>query len=548
MNLNLHQLRKAGLVFAWFAALFFFKNAGWIPAIMAQLAGTAVWAGVLAARKFGRDRVSLPGRGLAVAGGCLVFVASLIGLLVLAGLFFRQSDPGWQHQDREQKVRRLIAERPLDDHPAADFTSNLPIIVLRTGRREIRKEHLTVAAAQFIDVAEDGRAALNGKPAHEGLVTLRRRGHSSLDLPKASFTLHTVDERTNQVKVALLGLPKEEDWVLYAPFEDKSLIRDVLAYQLAAKMGHYAPRTRYVELFLRGDGGQVSMRDYAGVYVLIEKIKRGPERVNIAKLEPQHNAAPEITGGYIVKRDHGDNNDRRFHTQHGGGPYFFVSPNGRSVTSAQKNWLAGYFSAFEAALQGEDFDDPKTGYAAYLDVDSFIDAHWLIETGKNVDGFRYSAFLTKDRGGKIKTEPPWDWNRSFGNANYYGGWRTEGWYWTRLRPNEISWYRRLQEDPKFAERCAARWRELRRDVLDPQKINALIDAHAARLAEAQERNFKRWPVLGVAVTCNHFVGNTYEEEVNWLKNWIKGRIAWIDKQFAEQPVLRPIRSGGESGR
>ena len=149
-----------------------------------------------------------------------------------------------------------------------------------------------------------------------------------------------------------------------------------------------------------------------------------------------------------------------------------------------------------------------------------------------MDGFRYSSYLTKDRNAKLKPGPAWDWNRSFGNANYYGGWQTQGWYWRVLRPNEISWYGRLREDPAFEQRCRARWRELRKDILNPAQLSAAIDQLATQLQEAQRRNFQRWPILGQQVTCNHYVGDTYEEEVAWLKNWIQRRIAWIDKQVA----------------
>ncbi|HEV8543391.1 MAG TPA: CotH kinase family protein, partial [Verrucomicrobiae bacterium] len=190
-----------------------------------------------------------------------------------------------------------------------------------------------------------------------------------------------------------------------------------------------------------------------------------------------------------------------------------------------------YFNAFESALYGSDFADPKTGYAAYLDVDAFIDAHWLVEMSKNVDGFRYSAFLFKDRNGKINAGPPWDWNRSFGNANYYGGGQTHGWYWSRLRPNEISWYQRLREDPEFARHSAARWKELRKDIFEPKNISALIDQYAGQLHEAQQRNFERWPIIGEQITCNFYVGHSYEDEVRWLKKWITDRINWIDRQM-----------------
>lgn len=412
--------------------------------------------------------------------------------------------------------------------PANNFTSNLPIVVLDVKGQSAFRRDVTVVRARVYD-AEKGRASLAAQPSYDGLGTIHRRGYTTQHLPKASYTFHTVDSETNDVKVPLLGLPAEADWVLYAPYEDKTLMRDVLAYELFNRMGRYAPRTRFVELFISRSNRTLSMREYAGVYVLIEKIKRGRDRVNVAKLDEKDQAEPEITGGYIIKRDHSEGGDTRFRTRRGG-PYSYVYPKPARITPEQKRWIRTYFNAFESALYGNDFADPKTGYAAYLDVNSFIDAHWLIEMSKNVDGFRYSAFLTKDRGGKLKPEPPWDWNRAFGNANYYGGGQPRGWYWGNLRQNEISWYTRLREDPVFNRRCSARWHELRKDVFDPKKINQRVDELAAQLAEAQQRNFKRWPVLGEQVTCNAYVGDSFQDEVRWLKKWIERRVAWIDSQ------------------
>jgi len=418
------------------------------------------------------------------------------------------------------------------DEEATGFTSNLPIIVLHANGRYISKEQDRLIRAEFHDL-ENGRASLKTTNAFEGWISIHLRGSTTARLPKQSFTFHTMSDKTNQTKVSFFGFPKEEDWILYAPFEDKTMIRDVLAYELTRKMGRYAPRSKYVEVFITNSKDKVSKRDYAGVYVLMEKIKRGSERVNIAKLTPEQSSEPDISGGYIIKRDHDDRNESRFHTSRGG-PYFYVYPNPKEITPAQRTWLKNYFTRFENALYGEDFTNTQNGYAAYLDVDAFIDAHWLVELSKNVDGFRYSAFITKDRGGKLKVGPPWDWNRSFGNANYYGGGKVEGWYSSNLRPREISWYHRLREDPAFMQRCSSRWVELRKDVLETKKVHAMIDEIAGQLQEAQRRNFERWPILGEHVTCNYYVGDTYEEEVRWMKKWIQGRLAWIDRQVAAQ--------------
>ncbi len=530
------------LTAAWFA----FRRSDGPVALAIPLGIAAVFTGAVAIWVVARRAPALKGTGLGVISILIGLGSAAISFLTLANHFVQPFNPDWQRQAGAERLERAMSVHQFPRGSADAFTSNLPIIVLSTEGESIRRRGETRVRAQFFD-ATDHRATLGAKPDFEGRATLHLRGHTTMLLPKKSFTLHTIDAQSHQTKVALLGLPKEEDWVLYAPFEDKTLMRDVLAFELTRRMGHYAPRTRFVELFLRESRGDVSLSDYAGVYVLIEKIKRGKERVDIAKLQPDDRAEPAITGGYIVKRDHADDEGDRFSTDHGG-PFFFVSPNEEKITAPQKAWLRGYFEEFEEALYGPDFSDPQKGYAAYLDVDAFIDAHWLIEAGRNVDGFRYSAYLMKDRGGKIQPGPPWDWNRAFGNANYYEGWQTEGWYWPRLRPSEISWYRRLRQDPAFVRRAAARWTQLRQDALDPKNILALVDTMASQLNEAQDRNFKRWPVLGEQVTCNFYVGHSYEDEVRWLKNWIVQRIAWIDSQAARSQPADDPPSGSRRGR
>ena len=493
----------------------------------------AAGTGALALWSIHRARGGLRGRGVAVAGIGLAGLVCRFSLLALMSLLWHEittDQPGWTRTGQQ-----FVPNHPLPDKPAAKFSSNLPMVVLDTGGQELERERKTFVRATVLDL-ENGRASLYSRTNYDGFALLHLHGATTLRLPKRSFRLEAVDGKTNEVKVSLLGLPEDGDWILYAPFEDKTMMRDVLAYELAGRMGRYAPRTRYVELFVRGSGRPLSMQDYAGVYVLVEKIKRGKERVNIAKMDPDSRSEPEITGGYIFKRDHVERGDARFYTSRGG-PYFYVYPKARNITREQMTWLEQYLRAFESALYGEGFADPDHGYAAYLDVDSFIDAHWLIEASRNVDGFRYSAFLTKDRGGKLKPEPPWDWNRSFGNANYYGGWQVQGWHWPCLRSTELSWFQRLRQDPEFVRLCTRRWVELRRDVFDPQRISARVDELAAQLEEAQQRNYQRWPILDRQITCNYYVGGSYAEEVAWFKRWMVGRIAWIDSQLSGAAAL-----------
>ncbi len=421
-----------------------------------------------------------------------------------------------------------------------DFSSNLPILLITSQGRasENRKTPLVVRIME----PGNGRASLAGEAQLESRGDYNIRGYSSPRYSKKSYTLRLRDEFGDKLKSGVAGLPKDSDWVLYAPYPDKSLIRDAVAYELSRQMGHYAPRTRFVELFVNQGGGTISRRDYVGVYVLVEKIKRGKNRVNITELGPGENTEPQVTGGYIFKRDHSNNESPAFTSR--GGEYFFVEPDPDDITPAQSEWLQRHFQEAERSIYGKSFLDPKRGYRRYIDVPSFLDFHWLVEMSKNIDGLRYSVFFSKDRGGKIKLEPAWDWNLSFGIPNYLDGDSPSGWYTEQLRDSEISWFRRLVQDPEFNQQQIDRWWELRRTVFQPESILKRIDQMASELREAQARNFRRWPILGQYVHPNAYAGATYEDEIDYMKSWIRKRIAWIDSEIGQPPALTPRNDAG----
>lgn len=436
------------------------------------------------------------------------------------------------------------------DEDLRGFSSNLPLVVIDLFNQPISYMDYAPASVRFIDVSGK-RSSLLGPADFDGRTDLKRRGFTSLRFPKMSLTLKTRNDDGDKVKSSIFGMPSDSDWVLYAPYVDKTMMRDVLGYELSNQMGRYAPRTRFVEVFVHRSSGNLRYNDYQGVYVLAEKIKRGKDRVNITKLQTNDNAEPNITGGYIIKRDHGamNRNGRGggysprpsqdgvgFITQRGL-HLFYVEPDEEELTDAQKKWVTRYFADFERALYSGNFASLTEGYAKYLDVDAFIDHFWLVELTKNVDAFRYSAFLHMPRGGKITLGPAWDWNLSFGNADYYDGNETSGWYYENLRDTEISWIYRLRQDPDYMQRSIDRWAELRRDVFATDKVLARVDAIRAQLQESQERNFRRWPVLGREIKPNYYVGPTFDAEVNWMKLWIKDRLAWIDRQYPPVPRL-----------
>lgn len=513
----------------------------------------------------------------------------------------------------------------------ATFTSNLPLIIVNSFGANLTHDQKTEGALQFFENGQS-RAGF-AQPATLSVRTLLNiRGRASLRYPKNSYSVKTLDGDGDPSAVSPFGFPSDTDWVLYAPYPDKTFLRDVLAYEWHTAMGHWAPRTKLVEVFIDRTGAKLSRRDYAGVYVFEERVKRGKERVNMAKLKPDDGAEPAITGGYIFKKDHTDqgagpiggegfgggqtsqSTRAGFPTGPGGFPadpkgfapaarttrstssgsssrnrvtpvytnhlgfawtrqpamnrdsayreeadsvkdeeyfrtartnqFYFVEPDADEITAVQKSWLKHHLNQVEAALYGEDFRDPTRGYRAFLDTDSFIDYHLLTEITKNVDGYRFSVFYHKDRGGKIRADPIWDWNLSLGNANGKQGWLPEFWLWPQLDDKECTWYRRLFEDPEFGQRYVDRFAQLRTNVFATKRLLARVDELASLLQEAQKRNYEKWPILGRTINPNWYTFSTYEEEVGWLKKFAESRLRWMERQFPPVPT-QPVSRGGD---
>lgn len=507
--------------------------------------------------------------------------------------------------DGAKSSRTVAATYTLLDESLLSFDSNLPLVIINSFGREIGigPPERAEASVRIIE-SKGGRTKLDGAAALDSRTLVNLRGHTSLRYPKRSYRLKLCDAQGHPAKASVLGLPKDADWILYAPYSDKTMIRDVLAYEISNQMGQYAPRTRYVEVFVNKLGGKLALKHYMGVFVLEEKIERGKGRVAVASLGPQDNEEPAISGGYILKKDHTDSGDQGppniggfpngggmptvdrdgYPTGPGGFPgdpagflptrgradpdagvvgsgrsssrgIYFVSPHGSQlqyvepkateITLEQRRWISQYIRKMELALYGPDFRDPEKGYAAWLDPDSFIDYHWLVEATKNIDGFRFSTFFHKDRAGKLRMGPVWDWNLSMGAANGKQGYMAEYWYWPQLDDQQYSWYRRLFEDPEFAQRYVDRWGQLRTNQLSSARLAARIDELAGLLSEAQGRNYRRWKILGRQVWPNHYTGKTYEDEVQFLKNWMTQRLAWIDRQFVPAPNVSIQQAAAE---
>ena len=469
------------------------------------------------------------------------------------------------------------------DTDMQSFTSNLPIVLIDSFGLNIDDASRSFHPVISVFIATDettGKAAITGPVDFAGYGGMHIRGASTAGYPKKQYRLETRDEYDRDKDVSILGFPSESDWILQAPYSDKTLMRNYQMYTWSRLIGRYAVRTRFVEVFIDDDGdgkiewkgGNGSDTDYRGVYIFMEKIKRGADRVDIAKLEPGDNSKPDITGGYMLKKDWGG---AGFTTSRYGDHLIYEDPRSEELTSAQKSWVKAYFNEFEAALSGPNFDDPFNGYARYIDVGSFIDHHILVETAKNVDGYVLSTFLFKERNGKINMGPIWDYNGSLGGADYFCNYDPAGWLYEfdenicsdasgcgsrgeggatfpADNRNAYNWYERLFDDPEFLLKYADRWFQLRENFFTTENVLADIDNNVSVLTDngapdnAVVRNFTRWDIdrrVWPNLWDNCHSNTKYMDYVNWLKTWLELRLDWMDGAInveygAVPPVIR----------
>jgi subtilisin-like proprotein convertase family protein len=414
-------------------------------------------------------------------------------------------------------------------------SSNLPLVLISTGGQQIANEPKKIMNMSIIYNGPGIRNNVTDAPNnYNGKVAIEYRGSSSLQFQKKSMSLETVDNLGNDLDVSLLNMPAEHDWILYASYTDKSLIRNALTFDLAARMGNYAPRNHFVEVLIDGE--------YQGVYILEEKIKKGDDRVNISKLSKLDNAGDALTGGYMLRIDKRDGTEGGFKSHVGPTSgsldtvfFQYYYPKDTTITPQQQSYIKNFVWNFEQNLQSGQFSDPVNGYTRFIEPKSFVDFFIINELSKNVDAYKVSTYMYKDKdskGGKLNLGPVWDYDLGWTNANFGNGTSPAGWeYQQTAAVYEIPfWWQRLMQDPNFVNKIKCRWEELKtRSITTPGTLFGKIDSLTSYLSESQARNFTMWPILDANVWANPTpVQTTYAGHASELKNWIASRFGWID--------------------
>jgi CotH protein. len=429
-------------------------------------------------------------------------------------------------------------------------SSNLPIVFLETNGEPIPDEPKINAWMKVVDKGLGQINQVSDPPDHfDGRIGIELRGSTSNFLSdKKPYSVEIRDAEGEDLDFPLLGMPAESDWAFIAPFNDKSLIREALMFNLAREVMPWASRCRFVELVLNGE--------YQGIYMVTEKIKRGKDRVNIARLKPDDLTGDALTGGYILKLDKtsGAPNEGWI------SPYPHVPgawqttlwqieyPKIGDVQPGQKAYIQQWITEFETVMNSPDFADPENGYPKYLDVRSFLDFTLLNEMAKCVDAYRISTFLWKDRDDRdprLHAGPVWDFNIALGNAGYCTAQSTAGWIidFNQHCPDDSwiiqFWWKKMWDDPAYRAQLKARWLELRAGPLSNANIFHKLDSLTQTVQEAQVRNFERWPILYDWVWPNVFCCGPFDQHTAFLRNWLQARLFWMDnalKTLAEEEL------------
>jgi hypothetical protein len=406
-------------------------------------------------------------------------------------------------------------------------SSNLPIVGIYTYLTPIPD---TPKIHAFMGIVDNGYNVMNHftdtNYAYYGHIGIEQRGSISQQwwYYQKSYGLETRDTSGNDSNSIILNMPKESDWILYSPYDDRTLMRNVITYELSRQMGYWAARTKYCELVLN----DFLFWNYKGVYVMMEKIKRDNNRVDISKLDADDNAGDSLTGGYIFAVDSNINApDEGFISPNQPGLFYaYKYPKGEDITPQQEAYLLAYVDSFEKAVAAPDFADPVNGYRKFAVDTTFMDFFFFQELSKSVDCYKRSAYLYKDKyskGGRLKAGPVWDFNSAWHNtaicAEYhaYTGWAYQQSCWVNSAFPVPDWWARMLQDSTFTNELKCRWLKWRSGVLTTSNIFNKMDSIAGYVADAQVREYTQY----------NFTEN-FSAEIDTLKSWIANRLAWMD--------------------
>ena len=415
--------------------------------------------------------------------------------------------------------------------------SKHPIIIIDTQGDDIMDEPKIESSMGIIYNGPGVINNINDSLNHyNGNIGIETRGNSTQGFDKKTYSIELRDMLNQDTSVNLLGMGKEEDWILHAMVIDKSQVRIPMSSYFFQRMGHYAYKWRYVELIINNE--------YRGLYILTEKIKRDDDRVDISKLDDDDLLGDSVTGGYILRIDWLDNPigfTSNYNSQ-AGIPMFFqwYYPKAINIKPQQASYIESWMASFEEALYASNYTNNQgVRYTEYIDFNSFTDFLLINELSKNADGYKLSSYVHKQKdskGGRLVAGPIWDFDQTYGVSTVCSNQDPTGWTYMQNQfdcedlESMPMWWQTMMQDTVFKNHVKCRWSEFRQSFLHTDSIHDWIDSDTAFISEAIARNFNKWDYfIGAQIWIEPFpIPQSYAEEIEYMKNWISNRVAWMD--------------------
>lgn len=436
----------------------------------------------------------------------------------------------------------FLFEFPLLAKQKRGNTEWLPVISLCTKDKKVKKKIDYKAKYKIFDkyTESDKEKILcteeNTKNWDD--LFMKPRGNSSYHFAKKQYRLKFEDKKGEDREISLGGMPKASKWVLHAPYVDKSLIRNLCAYDLGGNLGrsrgdkYFAPKGKPYEVFLNGK--------YQGLYLLLEKIERSKHKVDFPKLSKQDKHTLPFLAEISAK-------DGEFKTKKRTAINYRY-PSFKKINKIKKEnpkdaefikeAIQSEIDSFERLLSDNKrltrlLLDKKQNI---IDIDSFVDYILLQEIFKNVDGYRRSVYFQKLEDGRIRMGPLWDYNLAMGNLSFYKMSSAQGWLYKvkhSLFKNSF-WFKSLIKNRVFQKKMRERYLEQRKSggLFSNQAIIQLINSHVKSLKGAPLRDFQRWKktqgLVEYLVFTTEEKGESPNEHIAILKKWLLKRLQWLE--------------------
>lgn len=494
----------------------------------------------------------------------------LIALLIISGsvLFFQQEKQYYfpqvpapvQVQTTDLSKKRIAAKddfnpeehigvvgrtnyRSKEIRVDTSFTSNLPLIVIDTGKQKPQRGVVWDGEKNYyVPTGEDpyayGEISIVNNPSGvnqvsdhaelHSLCKVKLRGNSSGNYDKEQYLLKLIEEDGTSQKKNVLGMGSDSEWILNVSFIDKSLLRNYLAYMTAGELMAYTPDVRFCEVVWKDESGYT----YKGVYLMIESIKVGEHRVDL----PQYSENSYITPT-LLRRDRYNLNGlmlNNYATQNGltSGYLDVEYPDKEVITEKGIQNITEQVNRFERALYADSWDE-FVQYRDYIDMQSFVDYFILNEFFLNYDAGYNSTYIHMNYSGKLTVGPVWDFDQAMDNNET----NTANLYTTAF--HSAPWFDHMLQDPVFTNAIIERYTELRKSILSDESIEAFVYQTIEYLGAAVERDWARW---GYYYADGNYLKpdsydrkerntKTHQEEVDRILNVLSVHGKWMDEHL-----------------